>query len=175
MTRFKLLGFGLLGAGLFCSIAACGSEEKAADEAEDVAGPAGVVAPPAQDFGMGGQGAAGTSSVTMPTAGTGMAAAGTGAGMAAAGTGTGGQSGSAGGNGSAGRAGAGGAAAGAGGEQADAGAANEDDPFGLFDPAGLDELSCEGLLCVEAADCASLYPDEAAACKFTTCQDFVCQ
>jgi hypothetical protein len=56
-----------------------------------------------------------------------------------------------------------------------AGSSAEDDPFGLngiFGDPGA--LSCEGLLCLEAADCAALYPDETAACKFTKCEDFVC-
>jgi hypothetical protein len=40
---------------------------------------------------------------------------------------------------------------------------------------GPGEISCEGLLCLEAADCAGLYPEENATCKFTDCVDFACK
>ena len=52
----------------------------------------------------------------------------------------------------------------------DAGVPEEEDPL-----VGLAGDSCEGLLCVETADCAMLYPDENATCKFKSCVDFVCQ
>jgi hypothetical protein len=55
---------------------------------------------------------------------------------------------------------------------ADAGVPAEDDPFaGLFDPG---PVSCDGYLCLEAADCAALYPEENTTCKFTNCVDFLC-
>ena len=54
------------------------------------------------------------------------------------------------------------------------GAAGDDaDIFGGLFPAP--QVSCDGLVCLEDADCASLYPDEDAACHFTHCEDLVCK
>jgi hypothetical protein len=48
-----------------------------------------------------------------------------------------------------------------------------DDPVGdLFPPV---PASCEGLLCIEDADCGTLYVEQAATCKLTKCVDFTCQ
>jgi hypothetical protein len=72
-----------------------------------------------------------------------------------------------------GGAGSGGAmAAGSGGAGGAAGAAPDDIFGGLFGPA---PLSCDGLLCLEDADCSTLYPDETTACKLTRCVDLFCQ
>ena len=52
---------------------------------------------------------------------------------------------------------------------------------GLADAASVHIVPIEardrllGLLCFESADCAALYPDETAACKFTKCEDFACK
>jgi hypothetical protein len=122
---------------------------------------------------------AGSSSPVRP------AVAGTSASSIAAGSG--GQASSAGRAGSAGQtsalaAGSGGAAAGTGGAaEGAAGAAGADEDVfgGLFgtDPAAADPaaISCSDLVCFETADCASLHPDENAACKFTSCVDFLCK
>lgn len=110
--------------------------------------------------------AAGSGPIQAPTvvgpAGTGGSSGSGGQPMPAAGSG--GQVPVAGSSGSAGASGA----SGAGGQ---AGAA--DDPFaGLLPPT---QVSCEGLLCLEAQDCANLYPTENATCKFTKCVDLSCQ
>ena len=35
--------------------------------------------------------------------------------------------------------------------------------------------SCQDLFCFDLPDCASFHPDEAATCKFTACENFVCK
>ncbi|HMI94418.1 MAG TPA: hypothetical protein VK509_23760 [Polyangiales bacterium] len=112
------------------------------------AGSAGVVATPSAGIGASGASAAGTGGSSAGTGGS-SAGAGGSAGSTAmmAGSGTAGAS-------------------------VDAGVPDEEDPFGgLLGPA---EVSCEGLLCLEDADCATLYPEENATCKFTSCADFMC-
>ena len=151
------------------TLAACSSESDGKPDKEM----AGQVAPPpamAADLGLAGSTAGSAGMVAMPSGGAAASAAGS-----TSSAGTGGSAGSAGsdGSGSGGSmaASAGSSAADAGG-QPDAGPPAEEDPFlGLLGPA---EVSCEGLLCLEAADCATLYPDENATCKFTSCVDFVC-
>jgi hypothetical protein len=150
---------GLVGVGLLCSTVACGSEEKSKD-------PPAVVAQAGRSSdlsGMAGRAAAGGPS-TMPTT---MSAGGAGGQAGMAGHGSAGQAGMA----AAGRAaaGMGGSGGGAAGDPA------EEDPFGGLFPTDPGAISCEDLFCLEAADCTSLYPDEAAKCKFTDCVDFTCK
>jgi hypothetical protein len=119
---------------------------------------AGAVAAGAGGAGSGsaGSGGAGSGGAGTGAAGTGAAAAGQAGGVAAGSGGTGGST-----------------AGGAGGQGEAAGAEAEEDPFGgIF---GTPSDACEGLLCVEAADCTDLYPDEATSCKFTKCVDFQCE
>lgn len=115
--------------------------------------------------------AAGSGPVKAPTV-VGPAGAGgsSGAGgQAAPAAGSGGQGGSAGAAGASGASGASGTS-GAGGQAG----ADPNDPFaGLLPPPP--PTSCEGLLCLEAQDCANLYPTENATCKFTKCVDLTCQ
>jgi len=151
------------------TLAACSSESDGKPDKEM----AGQVAPPpamAADLGLAGSTAGSAGMVAIPSAGATAGAGGSGASASSAGTG--GSAGSDGaGSGGSMVASAGSSAADAGG-QPDAGVPDEEDPFlGLLGPA---EASCEGLLCLEAADCATLYPDENATCKFTSCVDFVC-
>jgi len=151
----------------FTSLGACSSEPKQ-EPANEGAGRGGSPALMVDN-----PGSAGT---TLGSAGMVATSAGAGSGAGASGA-------------SASSAGKGGASAGTGGSpgsmavmagssaagtsaQPDAGVpAEEEDPFGLFGPT---EVSCEGLLCLEAADCATLYPEENASCKFTDCVDFMC-
>lgn len=112
----------------------------------------------------------------------------------AAGMGAAGSAGAAAGSGTAGTAGT--AAAGAGGSASADMSATSDDPLDLFgsgaggasapgsDPiadlfgpgaSGAPAPSCEGLVCLEDADCQNLYPEEHAQCKFTGCVDLVCK
>jgi hypothetical protein len=179
---------GLIGAVSIGALAACSGDKPA-----DVLGSAGEGGAPA--FGTadnpgsagtpaadsGGAGSAGLShagtggaGTAGPTAGAGGSTAGAGGSTAGAGGSTAGASGSTAGA-AAGGGGTGEATAGAGGQTGDAGMPEEaeDDPFdGIFGPL---PISCDGLLCLEDSDCASLYPDETAACKLTKCVDFVCQ
>jgi hypothetical protein len=167
---------GLVGSVAVGSMTACG-DEKPADPMV-IAGQGGTPSiGPVDNPGSGGRSAAGSGGAGTVGA-AGAVAAGTG------GAGGGGRAGTAGST-----AGAGGSTAGAGGSTAagsggadggvdadaavaDAGSA-EDDPFGgLFGPL---PTSCDGLLCLEDADCATLYPDETATCKLTRCVDFVCE
>ena len=153
------------------SLGACASESKKGDM--KTAGQGALPPLMADNIGSAGTAAGSAGTVATPSAGAGgtsASSAGTSGGNAGTGGNTAGTSG-----GSAGSAGsmaamAGSSAAGAG-DPPDAGAPDDEDPFGLLGPA---EVSCEGLLCVEAADCATLYPDENATCKFTTCVDFEC-
>ena len=175
MSSFTSLSWAvsLVSCGIF-SISACSSETPAAQPMLPVAGEVAKTnvsgntnpwsgRPAANGGGPAAAGAAGSSTLSAGHGGgsagsSGNAAAGSTAGAAALAAGSGGAS--------AGSGGAGGAA-GAAGNPA------EDDPFaGLFDPP---PLSCEGLLCFELGDCATLYPDENTLCKFTRCEDFVCQ
>jgi hypothetical protein len=171
MAFRKSLAIAMIGSGLLCSVGGCGSKESG-DDAEDSADQAGAPAP---------------AQVAMDNAnGANTAAAGM-TGMQNSNPATGGMSGHAGSGGT--TSGSGGhAAMASGGSAAPAGtggakamdmdaavAEEEDDLLGLLGVPAPDAVSCEGLLCVETADCASLYPDEAATCKFTSCVDFTCQ
>jgi hypothetical protein len=175
---------GLIGTVAIGSIAACSNGKPANPMA--IAGQGGTPTIEAVDnpgsggslaAGSGGAGTSGAAGSIAAGAGAGAGVAGSagsaaGAGGAIAGAG-GAIAGAGGATAAAGSGGmAGGSAAGAGGESADAGPA-EDDPFGgLFDPP---PTSCEGLLCLEDADCTNFYPDEAATCKLTRCVDLVCE
>ena len=162
MTFSSSLAVSMLGFGLLCAIGACGSTEPAEDgddSADQAAVPPQVMMNDAPAAGHAG----GAVSDMQPAP---AAAPGTG-GMA-------GQAGGAGSGGAASMAAGGAAAAGMGGADA-ADASVEDDFFGVFAAPEPDALSCEGLICLESADCTSLYPDEAAACHFTTCEDFICK
>ena len=152
------------------SLGACSSEGDGEDEKPDMAaaGQGGAPSATAGDLGLGGSTAGSAGIVATPSAGAGVS------GSSVSSAGTGGSAGSAG----ADTAGSGGSMASAGssaadaGGQPDAGVPAEEDPFaGLLGPA---EVSCEGLLCLDAADCATLYPEENTTCKFTSCVDFVC-
>ena len=144
---------------LACSSSDDGKEEK---DMQPTAGSSGSMSLPPLDVGN----AAG--STAMPAATAGSPASPSGASGASGASASAGSSGSSGSSSSA--AGASGSdAAGQGGS----GMPAEDDPFaGLFDPG---PTSCEGFLCLDAADCASLYPDENTTCKFTSCVDFSCK
>jgi hypothetical protein len=157
----------------FVSLGACSSESKEKPDTKTagqgslppvVADNVGSASPAAGSAGM-----VATPSTSAGASGAIASSAGTSGGGAGA---SGNSAGTSGGAGSAGSmaAMAGSSAAGAG-DPPDAGVASDDDPLGLFGP---EEVSCEGLLCVEAADCATLYPDENATCKFTNCVDFEC-
>lgn len=150
-------------------IGACGTDTPPAAPAAGSGGsPVLVVANP----GSGGRpaaisGGSGAGS-SAPGSTAGASAAGSGGMLASAGAaaaGTGGRS----------AAGSGGASsAGAGGAGGTGGAAGDDDDiFGALFPAP--QVSCDGLVCLEDADCASLYPDEDAVCHFTHCEDLVCK
>jgi hypothetical protein len=159
---------GLLGAGLFGLVGACG-EDPPPSAVAAAAGQGGAPVQVMDSRQMSGRAAAGSAGSVMPSAGA--AAGGIGGHAGNAGNGGAGQAAMGAGNAGGGMAGIGGI-----GGSGAAGAPAEDDFFGgLFDPPAPDELSCEGLLCFEAADCASLYPDETAACKFTRCEDFACK
>lgn len=164
---------GLIGTGLLCLLGGCSSKPTASEAA------AGSSAVPVLDNPAGRPAASGTTSGGAATA---SPAAGSIARTSAAGSG--GSAGSAGttlvaaGSGHA----TGGAAAGSGGSGpvAGDGAAGDDDPLDALDPFGLGSAtpaadSCEGHVCLEDADCASLYPDDAARCKFTRCEDLTCR
>jgi hypothetical protein len=61
-----------------------------------------------------------------------------------------------------------------------AGSTAEEDPFAdLFGDTmtggAAPQVSCEGMVCLEFADCANLHPDENAVCKFTRCEDLQCK
>jgi hypothetical protein len=166
--------------GLVCAAAmgGCGSDKPQAPMPQ--AGAAGT--PDLQVDNPGGAGKAGAGSGGTSSAGTGGAAAGSGgssgaagaAGAAGSAAGSGGSTAGAGGSAGAEAGGAGGAggASGAGGADGAAGS-DSDDPFADF--FGTGQISCDGLLCLEDSNCTDFYPDEAAACKFTKCVDFVCQ
>jgi hypothetical protein len=169
--------------GLVCAAAmsACGSDKPEMPMPQ--AGAAGTPDLQVDNPGGAGKAAAGTGGTS--SAGTGGSAAGSGGSSGAAGAagaagtaaGSGGSTAGAGGSGGAGAGGAGGTggAGGAGGSGGAGGAAgaDSDDPFA--DIFGTDQISCDGLLCLEDSNCADFYPDEASTCKFTKCVDFVCQ
>jgi hypothetical protein len=156
-------------------LGACSSDEKA-DDLDEVAGMGGSSSQGAGSGGSAGNAFGNAGTVTTPSAGTGgttASSAGAGSGGVTAGMGASAGTGGSGGTGgsSAGSMAAGSSSAGTS-AQPDAGVPAEEDPFaGLFGP---DEVSCEGLLCLDTADCASLYPEENAQCKFTGCVDFMC-
>lgn len=148
------------------TLAGCGSEAPPAMMAPE-AGKASL--PPIMADNPGTErAAAGSGPIKAPTV-VGPAGAGGASGAAGQPTpaaGSGGQSGSAGAAGASGASGASGAGGQAG--------ADPNDPFaGLLPPPA--PTSCEGLLCLEAQDCANLYPTENATCKFTKCVDLTCQ
>lgn len=149
------------------SLYAC-SSDKPDDEREEMtmtAGQPAMMLPPimVDNANEAGSTAAGSDGSTAGSSGSAGRTAGS-SGSAGSSAGSGGSAGSAAGSG-----GSAGSSAGSGGSSTDAGVPEEEDPFGLFTP------SCEGLICLEDADCASLYPDENATCKFTSCVDFFCQ
>lgn len=144
---------------------ACGSDP-ATNTPPPVAGSAGHVSEPVDNPVLAGSRAAVSGGRAAPVNSAGTLAAGTAAQVAGSpAAGSGGASGSAGAAGSAGT-----SSAGAGGAGGDA----SDDPFGDLFPTP-DAPSCDGMLCLEAADCTSFYPDAAATCHFTDCVDFVCK
>jgi hypothetical protein len=145
---------------------ACGSDAPApAADAGSGGGPTLIVENPGS--GSAGRPAAigGGGSSAPNTTSAGASAAGSGGTLASAGSPAAGAGGSVAGDGGALSAGAGGAG-GAGGD-------DDDDVFGGLFPTP--QVSCDGLICLEDADCASLYPDEDAACHFTHCEDLVCK
>jgi hypothetical protein len=174
MTLSKWMSVcGLVGSVAVGSMTACGGEKPA--DPMLIAGQGGTPSiGPVDNPGSGGRTAAGSGGAgTAGLAGAVAAGAGGAGGAGTAGS-TAGAGGSAAGTGGSTAAGSGGTD---GGVDADAAVADagpaEDDPFGdLFGPL---PTSCDGLLCLEDADCATLYPDETATCKLTRCVDFVCE
>lgn len=142
---------------------ACSSSERT-DPPPPVAGHAGA-SEPADNPSQAGRTAAVSGGRSAPVSAAGA--------LAAAGSGGAGQAGgSAAGSGGSAGASTGGAAGTTG--DAGAGPASLEDELAKF--LGLDGApSCEGLLCFEAADCTTLYPEAAATCKFKDCVDFVCR
>jgi hypothetical protein len=161
---------GLVGSFAVGSITACAGEKPADSMA--IAGQGGTPSiGPVDNPGSGGRAAAGSGGAGTEGSAGAVAAGAGGAGTAGSTAGAGGSAAGAGGSTAAGSGGT------DGGVDADAAVADagpaEDDPFGgLFGPL---LTSCDGLLCLEDADCATLYPDETATCKLTRCVDFVCE
>ena len=149
------------------SISGCGSEpakKKAATADQGAMTPA-MAAAGSGNFGNVGE--AGSPSTTTPPTTTPTTTSGSGGSASAGSGGSAGADSGAGAGGDAGMAGSSSA-----GSEPDAGMPAEEDPFaGLFDPG---PVSCDGYICLEAADCASLYPEENTTCKFTNCVDFMC-
>jgi hypothetical protein len=115
---------------------------------------------------VGGSEAAGVSAPS--PGGAGATAAGSGGVSASAGAAAAGRAAIAGSGGNV-SAGAGGSGVAGGASAAD----DDDDLLGGLLPTP--QVSCDGLVCLEDADCADLYPDEDALCHFTHCQDLTCQ
>jgi hypothetical protein len=157
-------------AALIATLNACSSDPK--KERDDMKGTAGTPPPLMVDnIGSGGMaGSAGSagSTVTTSASGSGGSTAGSGGSAGSAGT-----AGSAAGSGGSSAGSGGSAGSSSAGSSADAGMPEEDPIGDLLGGAG--QTSCEGLICLEAADCADLYPDENATCKFTDCVDFMCK